>query len=127
MKKNDKNNGNSMTPAMRAEIEIAFARLIGPLATITALPASDETQYKDYKKILPIVLKWAADFQINKDLSRINHLELIDIYDRLDELKTYWLFDRRFGLESELADTVLIWLWELMLLRKDQIEGKGEK
>ena len=33
------------------------------------------------------------------------------------------IFDKNFGYESELSDEIYIWYWNLMHLRKKQIEG----
>lgn len=57
-----------------------------------------------------------------RKLSLIHHEELLDVYNKLDNLKGKWLFDANLGEESELADEMVIWMWEVMELRKLEIE-----
>ena len=108
------------------EVEIAFARLIGPLATVTGLESYKEG-HEDYQKLLDIIIKWSADYMITRKLSLIHHEELLDVYYKLDGLQTKWLYDDNLGKESELADEIVIWMWEIMELRKLEIEKKGRK
>jgi hypothetical protein len=108
------------------EIEIAFTRLIGPLATITALESYKEA-HKEYEKILSIIIKWSADYMNTRKLSLINHEDLLGVYNKLDNLKGKWLFDANLGEESELSDEVVIWMWEVMELRKLEIENERKK
>ncbi|MDD2504929.1 MAG: hypothetical protein PHF21_01500 [Bacilli bacterium] len=110
----------------KREVEIAFARLIGPLATVTALESYKE-DHKDYKDLLSIIIKWSANYMTTGKLSLIHHEELLDVYNKLDNLKGKWLFDANLGEESELADEIVIWMWEVMKLRKLEIEKKGMK
>ena len=114
------------TDNSKREIEIAFARLIGPLATITVLETYKEG-HKEYKELLPIILKWSADYMVTRKLSLIHHEELLNVYNKLENLKSNWLFDTNLGEESELADEVVIWMWEVMELRKSEIEKEGKK
>jgi hypothetical protein len=104
-------------------VDIAFARLIGPLATITFLDSYKDS-HKEYRALLNIILKWSAEYVIKRDLSFIRHVKLLDVYYRLDDLKDKWLFDFSLGEESELSDEVVIWMWNIMELRKAQIEQK---
>lgn len=114
------------TDNSKREVEIAFARLIGPLATVTVLESYKEG-HKEYKELLSIILKWSANYMVTKKLSLIHHEELLDVYNKLDNLKGKWLFDTSLGEESELADEIVIWMWELMELRKIEIEKEGKK
>ena len=45
----------------------------------------------------------------------------------LDALKEKFLFDTNLGLESELSDEIVIWIYELMELRKIQIDREVKK
>ena len=106
---------------IRRKIDIAFFRLIGPLAIMNELK-SYESSHEEIHALLNIVTKWGAKFQSVQNLSFINSLEILDVYNRLDALKDKFLFDTNLGLENELSDEIVIWIYELMELRKMQIE-----
>lgn len=118
LKNNCKNDSH-----VRGEIDIAFARLIGPLAIMNELK-SYESSKEEIHNILNIIIKWGVEFQSSQNLFFINDDEILNIYNRLDALKDKFLFDDNLGLESELSDEVVIWIYELMKLRKIQIEGE---
>lgn len=105
----------------KQEVEIAFSRLIGALTIITTLESYKEG-HKEYKEILTIITKWSANYIVTGKLSLIHHEELLDVYNKLDNLKGKWLFDTNLGEESELADEIVIWMLEVMELRKSEIE-----
>lgn len=109
-----------------AEIEIAFARLIGPLSIMGALDSYNEA-YDEIKELLNIIVEWGAKFEKQQNLFFINPEELLDVYNRLDNLKDQFLFNPNLGNENELSDEIVIWMWELMLLRKKQIERDDKK
>lgn len=111
---------------IRGKIDIAFARLIGPLAIMHELKSYKSSQEEIYN-LLNIVTKWGAKFQSVQNLSFINSYEILDVYDRLDALKDKFLFDTNLGFESELTDEIVIWMYELMELRKAQIERGVKK
>ena len=50
--------------------------------------------------------------------------EVLEVYYKFDELKEKYLYDPSYGIEGELTDELVIWMWELMLSRKKQIEEK---
>ena len=106
---------------IRGKIDIAFARLIGPLAIMNELK-SYESSHEEIHNLLDIVTKWGAKFQDVQNLSFIKSDEILAVYNRLDALKDKFLFDANLGLENELSDEVVIWIYELMELRKIQIE-----
>ena len=106
---------------IRGKIDIAFARLIGPLAIMNELK-SYESSHEEIHNLLDIVIKWGAKFQSVQNLSFIKSDEILAVYNRLDALKDKFLFDANLGLENELSDEVVIWIYELMELRKIQIE-----
>lgn len=54
-----------------------------------------------------------------------DYKELLDVYNKLEKLKTKWLFDAKLGEESELTDEIVIWMWEVMELRKLEMEIDG--
>ncbi len=106
---------------IRGKIDIAFARLIGPLAIMNELK-SYESSHEEIHNLLDIVIKWGAKFQSVQNLAFIKSDEILAVYNRLDALKDKFLFDANLGLENELSDEVVIWIYELMELRKIQIE-----
>lgn len=106
---------------IRGKIDIAFARLIGPLAIMNELK-SYESSRKEIQSLLNIITKWGAKFQSTQNLSFINSYEILNVYNRLDALKDKFLFDTNLGFENELSDEIVIWMYELMELRKKQIE-----
>lgn len=103
------------------QIDIAFSRLIGPLAIMSELK-SYESSHEEIHNLLNIITKWGAKFQSVQNLSFINSNELLNVYNRLDILKDKFLFDVNLGFENELSDEIVIWMYELMNLRKIQIE-----
>lgn len=106
---------------IRGQIDIAFSRLIGPLAIMSELK-SYESSHEEIHNLLNIITKWGAKFQSVQNLSFINSNELLNVYNRLDILKDKFLFDVNLGFENELSDEIVIWMYELMNLRKIQIE-----
>ena len=111
---------------IRGKIDIAFFRLIGPLVIMNELK-SYESSHEEIHALLNIVTKWGAKFQSVQNLSFINSAEILDVYNRLDALKDKFLFDANLGLENELSDEIVIWIYELMKLRKMQIESELKK
>ena len=104
-----------------SEIEVAFSRIIGPLSIMNNMD-SFKDNHKDINKLLEKVVKWASEFQKNRNLSFITSDEILKVYEQCDELKDKYLFDKNLGDESELTDEVVIWVYELMLLRKKQCD-----
>ena len=117
----NKKNYDNIKYKLKCDIEIAFARLIGPLSIMSVLNSYKE-DFQEIKKILDIVINWGAVFQEENSLSFITSEKLLDIYYKLDSLKDKYLYDDKIGDESELSDEVTIWMWELMKLRKKSIE-----
>ena len=108
-----------------AEIEVAFSRIIGPLSIMNIMDSFKDKR-KDINQLLEIIVKWAAEFQTNRNMSFITNDEILKVYERCDELKDRYLFDNNLGNESELTDEIVIWVLELMSLRKRQIEGNDK-
>lgn len=99
-------------------IRFAFDRLIGPLATATAYEQFKDRK-TDYSEILPIIIKWSAEFETKKTLVYIDHNEILSVYNKLEELNDELVYE----VDSEISDQIIIWLWSLMVLRKKQIEN----
>ena len=83
---------------------------------------SYESSRKEIQSLLNIITKWGAKFQSTQNLSFINSYEILNVYNRLDALKDKFLFNTNLGFENELSDEIVIWMYELMELRKKQIE-----
>ena len=103
------------------KIEVAFSRVIGPLSIMKELD-SYKSEREEISNLLKIITKWAAKFQLERNLFFINRESLLDVYNRFELLKEKFLFDKNLGIESELSDEITIWYWEIMELRKEQIE-----
>ena len=78
--------------------------------------------YIDIHIFLNIIAGCWARLLNDRNLFFIEPEELLDVYYRLDALKDKHLCDPNIGNESELSDEVVIWMYELMVLRKKQIE-----
>lgn len=113
------NENNLKESDIRGKIDIAFFRIIGPLSIMNELKSYESSQ-EEIHALLDIVIKWGAKFQSTQNLSFINSDEMLDVYNRLDALKDKFLFDTNLGFENELSDEVVIWIYELMELRKLQ-------
>ena len=115
-------NENSLKNSdIRGKIDISFARLNWPLAIMNNLKTNESTQEEIHNKKYNLT-KWGAKFQSVQNLSFINSDEILNVYNRLDTLKDKFLFDTNLGFENELSDEIVIWMYELMELRKIQIE-----
>ena len=112
--------------SIECEIEIAFARLIGPLAIMIELKAYKDI-HSELLDLFKIVVKWGAEFQIKRNLDFVKSDELLNIYNRMDKIKEAYLYDGSIGNESELNDEIVIWMYEIMKLRKKLIEMKDGK
>lgn len=82
---------------------------------------------EEIKSLLDTIIKWGAKFQDTQNLSFISKEEMLDVYYRMDALKDKFLFDKTLGIESEMSDEIVIWTYELMKLRKIQIEMEEKK
>lgn len=105
---------------LKKEIEVAFSRLNTTLSTIIEFESYADGR-KEYSEILEKINSWYDDYKINGKLSIITAESFESIYKKADDLKTKWLFSETLGEESELADVVVIWLFELLLLRNKEI------
>ncbi len=122
--KKEKDIGFDTNNLSKHNISLAFTRLLGPLSIVTVLDSYKEIR-SEYIELFSIILNWAAEYEIKKDLSLINQVPLLDVYYKLDKLKEKCLFDLKMGEESELADEIVIWYEIIMYLRKTQLEMKG--
>lgn len=109
------------TLQLSAQIEIAFYNLIDTLVAMT----KHDSYVPDgevLNNLLKVVLKWQKNFQVQRKLAFISREELLEVYNQFEDLKEKYLYDSSLGNEAELSDKAVIWMWEIMLLRKKQIE-----
>lgn len=99
-----------------------FSKLIGDIEVLLKIK-SYENYCEEYAKILKIIKKWSNIALKKEDLSFISREELLKIYEDIESMRDTIIFDKNFGYESELSDEIYIWYWNLMHLRKKQIEG----
>ena len=112
---------NNEKETTKNNIQIAFARLIGPLAIMSVLD-SYKTKHEEIKKILNIIINWGAKFEIEQNLDFIKSDELLNVYEKINNLNTEFLYNPKLGNESFLSDEIVIWIWQIMELRKKLIE-----
>ena len=100
-------NNNSNNVGIEWEIEVAFSRLIGPLAIMAELK-SYKISHKEIYTLIHIIARWGARFQNDRNLFFIEPNELLDVYYRLEALKDKYLCDHNIGKESELSEEIVI-------------------
>lgn len=61
-------------------------------------------------------------FKKTGTLDFITPKELLDIYYEIEDIKDSYLYNSSIGNEGELSDYLSIWMWNLMVLRKDIID-----
>lgn len=99
-----------------------FVRLIGYLNLILQFKSYQE-DYDKYNKILDFINNWAVLYEKKRKLSFINNAELVDIYEKADELQTKYICNDKMGSESEFSDYVLNLLSDLRVIYKKNMEG----
>ena len=99
-------------------IRFAFDKLLGPLATASNYKEFGDKK-KDYSDILKIVAKWSSEYEDKRTLIYIDHKEILSVYYKVVELNDDLLADSK----SDISDEIVIWLWEIMVLRKKQIDN----
>ena len=99
-----------------------FIRLIGYLNLILQFESYQE-DYDKYNKILYFINNWAVLYEKTRNLNFINNAELVDIYEKADELQTKYICNEKMESESEFSDYVLNLLWDLRVVYKKNIEG----
>ena len=62
------------------------------------------------------------NFEKTGILDFITPKELLDIYYEIEDIKDRYLYNSSIGNEGELSDCLSIWMWNLMVLRKDIID-----
>lgn len=103
-----------------------FARLIGYLNLIIQLDSYKE-DHEDYRKILNFIENCAIKYIKEQNLSFIKNEELIDVYEKADELQTKYICNSNIdiGEESEFSDYVVNLLWDLRIIYKKDFEREN--
>ena len=99
-------------------IRFAFDKLLGPLATASEYKEFGDKR-EEYSDILKKVAKWSCDYEDKKTLIYIDYKEILSVYSKAEELND----DLIANSKSDISDEIVIWLWEIMLLRKKQIDN----
>lgn len=104
------------------DISNLFIRLIGYLNLILKFKSYQE-DYDNYKEILDFINNWAVLYEKNRTLNFINNNDLINIYEKADDLQTKYICNNKMGSESEFSDYVVNLIWKLRIHYKKCIEG----
>lgn len=123
---NNDNNLQKNLYEIESKLYVAFARLIGPLSMMANLKTY-QNDHKEIKQILDKIVEWSTKFQTIRNLDFIMPSELLDTYNKLDKLKEKYIFEIDTGNEDELSDEAIIWLSEIMQLRKKLIYMRGRR
>ena len=102
-----------------------FVRLIGYINLILKFESFKE-DYNEYKEMLDFINKWAVLYEKTRNLNFINNDELVNIYEKADELQTKYICNEKMGSESEFSDYVLNLLCDLRVIYKENVEGNKE-
>ena len=89
------------------EIVGDFVDIIGNMEIAINLDSFTEVK-KTYKNIMEEVLEWIKYYYSNNNFDIVTHDKSLEIHDLLDEIKWKMLTDKNIGIESLLADNVLI-------------------
>ena len=119
------NNDKKDLYEVESKLYVALTRLIGPLSMMAKLKTY-QNDHKEIKQILDKIVEWSTKFQTIRNLDFITPDELLDTYNKLDKLKEKYIFEVDTGNEDELTDEAVIWLSEIMKLRKKLIDMRGE-
>ena len=106
------------------EIKECFFNIIGYITMILQYDSYHES-YNDYQKILNKISKMLVLYEEKRNIMLINEKELLDLYNKLDNLQSKYISNENMGKENELSDYVVNWMWDLMYIRKNIIESSG--
>lgn len=106
------------------EIRECFFNIVGYITMILEYD-SYRDGYSDYQDVLKKITKMLLMYEETKDITLINEKELLDLYNKVDNLQTKFICDSNMDKESELCDYVVNWMWDLMYIRKTKIEGSN--
>lgn len=103
------------------EIENAFSKIKKVIKEMCSYKSYSKA-YKELNYLLTVFTLWEKTFKKNGTLDFITPEELLDIYYKIEDIKDEYLYNSNIGTESELSDYLSIWMWELMVLRKNIID-----
>ena len=78
--------------------------------------------YEELNDLLTVFTLWEKNFEKTGTLDFITPKELLNIYYEIEDIKDRYLYNSSIGNEGELSDYLSIWMWNLMVLRKDIID-----
>ena len=79
---------------------------------------SYKSKHNEIKKLLNIIVCWGAKFELEENLDFIKNDELLNVYERINNLNTEFLYNPRLGNECFLSDEIAIWIRQLVELKK---------
>lgn len=108
-----------------SDILDTFVNLIGYLKIITNFDSFSESKIK-YENILETVTNWMTKYEKKRSLSFIDHNELSQLYENLNDLQTKYICNDSMGSESKFSDYALNWMQHLITIVKNNYM-RGEK
>lgn len=103
------------------EIADTFSKIKNVIKEMFSYQSYNEA-YKELNYLLTVFTLWEKTFKKTGTLDFITPKELLDIYYKIEDIKDRYLYNSSIGNEGELSDCLSIWMWNLMVLRKDIID-----
>lgn len=103
------------------EIADTFSKIKNVIKEMCSYQSYNEA-YKELNYLLTVFTLWEKTFKKTGTLDFITPKELLDIYYKIEDSKDRYLYNSSIGNEGELSDYLSIWMWNLMVLRKDIID-----
>ena len=103
------------------EIADTFSKIKNVIKEMFSYQSYNEA-YKELNYLLTVFTFWEKTFKKTGTLDFITPKELLDIYYKIEDIKDRYLYNSSIGNEGELSDYLSIWMWNLMVLRKDIID-----
>lgn len=103
------------------EIVDTFSKIKNVIKEMCSYQSYNEA-YKELNDLLTVFTLWEKTFKKTGTLDFITPKELLDIYYKIEDIKDRYLYNGSIGNEGELSDYLSIWMWNLMVLRKDIID-----
>lgn len=103
------------------EIADTFFKIKNVIKEMCSYQSYNEA-YEELNDLLTVFTLWEKNFKKTGTLDFITPKELLDIYHEIEDIKDRYLYNSNIGNEGELSDYLSIWMWNLMVLRKDIID-----
>ena len=103
------------------EIADTFFKIKNVIKEMCSYQSYNEA-YEELNDLLTVFTLWEKTFKKTGTLDFITPKELLDIYHEIEDIKDRYLYNSSIGNEGELSDYLSIWMWNLMVLRKDIID-----